>query len=74
MPFQGSPKDLKALVSLIHLQGHWIDEGPLQSFSTKSGEPINFWPASGDLQVKGLPAGSRELAERLSRAIARPRD
>jgi len=55
MPFHDSLKDRKALVSLIHLQGHWIDAGPLQSFSTESCEQINVWPASGDLQVKGHP-------------------
>ena len=70
MTFQGSLEDLKALVSLLHLQGHWIDEGPLQSFSTDSGEHINFWPASGELQVKGHPKASQELAARLEQAMA----
>ena len=70
MPFQDSLWDLKALVSLLHLQGHWIDEGPLQSFSTESGEHINFWPASGELQVKGHPQASHNLAARLEQAIA----
>jgi hypothetical protein len=70
MSFQGSLEDLKALVDLLHLQGHWMDEGPLQSFSTKSGEHINFWPASGELQVKGHPHASRDLAARLEQAIA----
>ena len=70
MQFNGSLEDLKALISLLQLQGHWVDEGPLQTFSTESGEHVNFWPAHGELQVKGHPAGSRELAERLSQAIA----
>ena len=70
MTFQGSLEDLKALVSLLHLQGHWIDEGPLQSFSTDSGEHINFWPASGELQVNGHPQASHDLATRLEQAIA----
>jgi hypothetical protein len=70
MPSQDSLEDLKALVSLIHLQGHWIDEGTLQSFSTDSGEHINFWPASGELQVKGHPQASRDLAARLEQAMA----
>ena len=74
MTFNGSLEDLKALISLLHLQGHWVDEGPLQTFSTESGEHVNFWPANGELQVKGHPAGSRELAERLSQAIAPPSD
>ena len=70
MSFQGSPEDLKALVSRLHLQGPWMDEGPLQSFSTDSGEHINVWPASGDLQVKGHPQTSHNLAARLEQAIA----
>jgi hypothetical protein len=70
MSFQGSLEDLKALVSPLHLQGHWTDEGPLQSFSTDSGEHINVWPASGELQVKGHPQHSHDLAARLGRAIA----
>ena len=70
MPFNGSLEDLKALITLLHLEGHWIDEGPLQSFSTNGGEHINFWPATGELQVKGHPQGSRKLAERLDQALA----
>ena len=70
MTFQGSLEDLKALVRLLHLQGHWMDEGPLQSFSTDSGEHINFWPASGELQVKGHPQASHDLASRLEQAMA----
>jgi len=70
MPFNGSREDLKALISLLHLQGHWVDEGPLQTFSTDSGEHINFWPASGELQVKGHPQASHDLAARLEQAIA----
>lgn len=70
MSFQGSLEHLKSLVSLLQLQGHWMDEGPLQSFGTESGEHINVWPASGELQVKGHPQPSHDLAARLDRAIA----
>lgn len=70
MPFQGSLEELKALITLLHLEGHWSDEGPLQTFSTESGEHINFWPASGELQVKGHPQTSHDLEARLGRAIA----
>ena len=70
MSFQGSLEDLKTLVSRLHLQGHWMDEGPLQSFSSDSGEHINFWPASGELQVKGHPKASHDLEAHLGRAIA----
>jgi hypothetical protein len=70
MPFQGSLEELKALITLLHLQGHWSDEGPLQTFSTDSGEHINFWPATGELQVKGHPEASHNLEARLGRAIA----
>ena len=69
MTFNGSLEDLKALISLLHLQGHWVDEGPLQTFSTESGEHLNFWPANGELQVKGHPAASHDLEARLGRAI-----
>ena len=70
MPFQGSLEDLKALSTLLHLQGHWSDEGPLQSFSTDSGEHINVWPASCEIQGKGHPQASHDLAARLEQAIA----
>jgi hypothetical protein len=43
---------------------------PLQTISNDSDEHIIVWPATRELQVKGHPAGSRELAERLSQAIA----
>ena len=69
MPFQGSLEDLKALISLLHLQGHWMDEGPLQSFSTDNSEHIHFWPATSQHQVKGHPQASHDLAARLEQAI-----
>ena len=69
MPYQGSLEDLKALISLLHLQGHWMDEGPPQSFRTDNGEHIHFWPAKGELQVKGHPQASHDLAARLEQAI-----
>ena len=70
MPFQGSLEDLKALITLLRLQGHWIDEGALQTFITNSSHSINFWPATGELQVKGHPEASHNLEARLGRAIA----
>ena len=70
MSFQGSLEELKALVTLLDIQGHWSDEGPLQTFSTNSGEHINFWPASGELQAKGHPQASHDLEARLEQAIA----
>jgi hypothetical protein len=71
MPFQGSLEELKALITLLQLKGHWSDEGPLQTFSTDNGEHINFWPATGELQVKGHPQASRDLAARLEQAMAK---
>jgi len=70
MDFSGSIEDLKALISLLHLDGHWVDEGVLHTFNTVSGEHINFWPAKGELRVQGHPEGSRTLEERLRQAIA----
>jgi len=70
MTFTGSLQDLQAVVSLLHLQGHWSDEGDLQLFRTDKGDHINFWPASGELQVQGHPQSSGELAERLEQSIA----
>ena len=70
MPFQGSLEELKALITLLQLKGHWSDEGPLQTFITDNGEHINFWPATGELQVKGHPQASRDLAARLEQAMA----
>ncbi len=70
MDFSGSLEDLKAIISLLHLQGHWRDEGVFHTFSTDAGETINFWPANGDLRVQGHPEGSRTLEERLQQALA----
>jgi hypothetical protein len=51
MYFTGLLSNLKAIVNLLHLQGHWIDRGRLHIFTTDSGEHINFWPANGEMQV-----------------------
>jgi len=69
MSFQGSLEELKALITLLQLKGHWSDEGPLQTFSTYTGEHINFWPATGQLEVKGHPQASRDLTARLEQAM-----
>ena len=70
MQFHGSFDDLQAIVSLLHLEGHWVDEGEFHTFSCDSGEHINIWPASGELQVQGHPSASRALEQRLQQAIA----
>jgi hypothetical protein len=70
MPFLRSLEDLKVLINLLHLQDHLMDEGHLQTFSTDNGEPINVWPASGDLQVKGHPQASHDLEAPLEPAMA----
>ena len=70
MQFNGSMEDLQAIVRLLHLEGHWVDEGEFHTFSCDSGEHINVWPVSGEVQVKGHPSASRELEQRLQQAIA----
>lgn len=71
MYFTGLLSDLKAIVSLLHLQGHWIDRGLLHIFTTDRGEHINFWPANGELQVQGRSAARRDLEQRLAAIIAK---
>lgn len=58
-----------APITLLHLQVQGSVEGPLQSFSTGCGKPINFWPATGELEVKGHPQAGRNLGARLEQAI-----
>lgn len=70
MDFAGTLEDLKALISLLHLQGHWVDEGVLHTFHTDSGDSINFWPERGELQLQGHPQSSLQLNEKLRQAIA----
>ena len=70
MHYQGSLDDLKAVVSLLHLPGHWVDEGAFHIFSCDNGDHINVWPDQAELQVKGHPASSRELQERLAQALS----
>lgn len=69
MDFPGSLEDLKAVIRLQHLQGHWVDEGALHTFHTEGGESINFWPERGELQVQGHPQASLQLSQILQQAI-----
>jgi len=71
MYFTGLLSNLKAIVNLLHLQGHWIDRGRLHIFTTDSGEHINFWPANGEMQVQGRSAARRDLEQRLAAIIAK---
>jgi hypothetical protein len=68
MPYNGSLEDLKAQVTLHQREGDGFEEGPVPSFSSNSGEHINVWPPSGELQRKAHPKGSRELEDRLPMA------
>jgi hypothetical protein len=70
MQFKGTLQDLQAIVSLLHLDGHWIDEGEFHTFRCVSGECINLWPARGELQVNGHPNASTDLERRLKQAAA----
>jgi hypothetical protein len=70
MQFKGSFEDLKALITLLHLQGHWVDGGEFHTFSTDQGEHINFWPDTGLLEVQGHPEESRRLEARLGEMLA----
>lgn len=70
MPFHCSLEDLRSVVALLHIPGHWVDEGEFHTFSSDSGEHINFWPASGELTVQGHSERSRELEQQLSEALA----
>ncbi|WP_087068538.1 hypothetical protein [Cyanobium sp. NIES-981] len=69
MHFPGSLDALKAHVAALELQGHWSHEGVFDVFRLEDGEMINFWPASGELQVKGHPERSAALLARLSARI-----
>ena len=69
MIYAGSLEDLKAVIKLLHVSGHWLDEGSFHTFSFDNGDHVNFWPETGELQVKGHPASSRTLALKLEQAV-----
>jgi len=68
----GSLEDLKAVIQLLHLAGHWLDEGSFHTFACDNGDHINFWPETGELQVKGHPDSSRALAQKLEQVLNQP--
>ena len=70
MTYQGSLDDLKAIVSLLHVPGHWVDERVFHTYSCDNGDHINVWPDRAELQVKGHPASSQVLRQRLQQALA----
>jgi hypothetical protein len=70
MQFNGTLQDLQAVVCLLHLEGHWVDEGEFHCFRCSSGECINLWPAKAELHVTGHPDASRALERRLQQALA----
>ncbi len=70
MQFNGTLKDLQGIVCLLHLDGHWVDEGDFHSFRCDSGESIDVWPALAELRVNGHPEARRALEQRLQQALA----
>jgi hypothetical protein len=55
MHFSGTLDALKAHVAALDYPGHWSDEGVFVVYRLEAGETINFWPATGELQVQGHP-------------------
>jgi hypothetical protein len=69
LKFSGSTEDLKAITSLLHLDGHWVHEGLFDLFRLESGEAINFWPSTGEIRVNGHPGAAAALSRRLQALI-----
>jgi hypothetical protein len=67
--FKGGIDDLKALVLLLHTEGHWIHEGAFDRFCTKNGESINFWPKTGEITINGHPRAAHDLSESLRKLV-----
>lgn len=67
--FKAGIDDLKAVVRLLHAEGHWVHEGPFDRYCAESGESINFWPETGEIRVSGHPEAARRLSERLRALI-----
>lgn len=70
MLFNGSLENRRVIGRLPHLEGHWGDGGGVHGFRCVSDEPIQFGSPSGQLQVKGHPAASGALEQRLQQAVA----
>ena len=67
--YAGSLEDLKAYVNLLHETGHWSHEGAFELYRLETGETINYWPDSGQLQINGHPDRVAALTERLQTLI-----
>jgi hypothetical protein len=69
LTFSGSTEDLKAIVRLLHVEGHWVHEGPFDLYRLESGETINFWPSTGVVHVNGHPGLAHDIRDRLNNLI-----
>ncbi len=67
--YHGTLEELKALVEAAGIRGDWDDDGQgKQSFRSKDGGVLNWWPSTGTISPQGTAAGKA----RLEAALAAP--
>lgn len=71
--FEGSVEDLAAKVAEAGVAGDWSDDGQgKNSFRSKKGGLLNFWPSKGTLQFQGKPEPKFELESIFSPTAPQP--
>ena|GEM_PF-269721 len=72
--FSGTLEELKALVSSLNVPCHWEHMGSFELAVFDDGVSnlkLNWWPATGELQLVGDPEQRTPLLQELESALAR---
>ena len=75
LTFHGSLAELQALVASLGVPCHWEHKGPFELAvfdDHASNLKLNWWPATGVLELVGDPEGREGMEQRLAAALAGP--
>ena len=68
--FRGEFTEFQTLVSDLGYIGHWVDGGGKYVFRSEDGAVLNWWPATGTIQVQGQEEARKKLECAISDSLA----
>ena len=64
--FKGDLDELKGILAVSGIEGHWVDQGEFHHFLAEEGESLNnWWPETGLQTIEGSPSDAKSMAASL---------
>lgn len=69
LKYYGTIETLKVSVASTKIPGEWQFDGSKQSFRSRAGGILNWWPSSGTVHFQGKYPGKSQLQEALDKSL-----